>query len=242
MTLRLEPSVALRERRLERLLAERGLAPDDARLAGLVEDALLVGSLALAGAQVSWDEARGSRREQAGPEALVALRRARRAVEPQAALSVEALKTWHEAIAGPVGFRRSERPPDGAHHAAGAGRPAAAPPAFIESRLAALAEWLDAPGSAELTPEQKAALALARIVEIRPFDDANGRVSRLAADHLLRRAGLRPPILVAGDEARLRAALQAAFRLETGPLVDLVREASRRALDVMIQSLERRLV
>jgi fido (protein-threonine AMPylation protein) len=85
-------------------------------------------------------------------------------------------------------------------------------------------------------------VALARIVEVHPFDEANGRVARLAAAHVLRRAGLQAPILVGGDRARLQAALEAAHRLETGPLVELVREASGRALDVMIQSLERRLL
>ena len=44
---------------------------------------------------------------------------------------------------------------------------------------------------------------------------------------------------MAGDAPRLRAALEAAFRLETEPLVALLVEASGRALDVMIQSLER---
>ena len=62
-------------------------------------------------------------------------------------------------------------------------------------------------GPRDLTPDQAAAVALARLVEILPFDDANGRVSRLAASHLMVRGGMRPPILVAGDAPRLRAAL-----------------------------------
>jgi hypothetical protein len=52
------------------------------------------------------------------------------------------------------------------------------------------------------------------------------------------RAGARPPVLVGGDAARLEAALQAAFRLETEPLAGLLEEASERALDVMLQTLE----
>jgi hypothetical protein len=51
--------------------------------------------------------------------------------------------------------------------------------------------------------------------------------------------GRRPPILVAGDGPRLVACVQAAFRLDTEPLVSLLDEASDRALDVMIQTLER---
>jgi hypothetical protein len=236
MSLRLETSSALREKRLERLLAARGLRRDDERLAGLVEDAVLVGSLALSGTQVSWDEARAG-----SQPALVALRQARAAVPPSAPLTVAAILAWHGAVAGPSGFRRREPAPEDPRPAAQT-PPRGAPVAFIESRLADLAAWLEAAGGAELTADEKAAVALARVVEIRPFDDANGRVSRLAAAHLMRRAGLPPPILVAGDEPRLRQALAAAFRLETGPLVELVREASGRALAVMEQSLERGLV
>ncbi len=228
MNLRLEPSTAVRERRLERLLVERGLRRDDARLASVVEDAELVGSLALSGFPISWEEARALHDSKGGPRELLALRRARSAFPPQAPVSVATIRAWHAAIAGPVGFRREDLP--------------GAPAEFVESRLTGLVEWLEATGSDELRPEQKAAVALARIVEVRPFDDANGRVSRLAAAHLMARAGLQRPILAAGDAPRLRAVLEAAFRLETGPLVDLVREASGRALDVMIQSLERRLV
>lgn len=231
--LHLVPRLAVKERQLERLLAERGLPRDDARLATLVEDAQLVGSLALAGVSVSWDAARAAHATAAGNTALAALRRARASVAPEAPLSVAALQAWHAAIAGPLGFRRDDHPRDGAP---------VAPPEFIESRLASLAEWLEAAGSEELRPEQKAAVALARILEVRPFDDANGRVSRLAAAHLMARAGLPPPILVAGDAPRLRAAVAAAFRLETEPLVALLTEASGRARDVMIQALERRLV
>jgi hypothetical protein len=224
MSLRLEPSVAVREGRLTRLLAERGLSAGDAGLARIVEDAELVGSLELASLSISWDDARAAN----PPPPLQALRRARAAVSAGDRFTLAAVRAWHEALAGPVGFRQREA--------------AGARPEFIEERLASLAEWLEAKGVATLAPEQKSAVALARIVEIRPFDEANGRVARLAAAHVLRRAGQKPPILVGGDGPRLQAALEAAHRLETGPLVELVREASGRALDVMIQSLERGLV
>ena len=233
MSLRLEPSAAVRERRLAHLLAERGLGRDDPRLVSLVEDALLVGSLELAGAPVTWDEARGAGGAMVPPPVL-ALRRALRAVAPEERVTLGVVNTWHTALAGPVGFRRRE--------VADSGGEIGAPCAFIEDRLSSLFEWLEAAGSAELQPEQKAAVALARLVEIRPFEDANGRVARLAAAHLLARARLGPPILVGGDGPRLRETLKAAFRLETGPLVELIREASGRALAVMIQSLERGLV
>jgi hypothetical protein len=226
--LRPVPSAAAKERRLAALLAERGLAADDAGLAGLVEDAQLLGSLELAGLRFAWDEVRASRATGEGPPPVLALRRARAAVPREAPLTVPAVRAWHEALAGPVGFRTGERRREGAP---------AAPASRIEERLADLVDWIETAARRDLTPDRAAAVALARLVEILPFDDANGRVSRLAASHVMERGGLRPPILVAGDASRLRAAVESAFRLETGPLVELLVEASGRALDVMIQTL-----
>jgi Fic family protein len=225
---RLPPGAALEEGRFAALLEERGLRPDDPELAGIVEDAQLLGSLELAGLRFTWDEVRASRVSGRGPEEVLALRRARAAVARDAPFTVAAIRAWHEGLAGPVGFRRGERRREGVP---------AAPAERIESRLAALGDWLAGAGTRDLAPHQVAAVALARVVEILPFDDANGRVSRLAASHLMVRGGMRPPILVAGDAARLRASLEAAFRLETAPLVELLTEASRRALEVMVQTL-----
>ena len=229
--LRPVPSAAVRERRLASLLEERGLKPDDAVLAGLVEDAQLLGSLELAGLRFTWDEVRASRTTGEGPREVVALRRARAAVPRDAPLSVGAVLAWHEALAGPVGFRRGERRREGAP---------TAPPERIPERLATLADWIEVAAARDLKPDQAAAVSLARVVEILPFDDGNGRVSRLAASHVMVRGGMRPPILVAGDASRLHAALESAFGLETEPLVALLVEASGRPLDVMIQTLSAR--
>jgi len=238
MGLRLEPSAAVREKQLERLLADRDLRSDDAGLASIVQDAQLVGSLELSGISVSWEEARAARGADGGPPELLGLRRALAAVAPRELVSVEAIGVWHAAIAGPVGLRRLDLDPG---RPSGAGAPwPSAPAAFIASRLETLAEWLAEAGSRDLSPEQAAAVALARIVEIRPFDDANARVARLAASHLMVRGGTRPPILVKGDAPRLRASIEAAFRLETEPLVALLVEASGRAAQVMIQTLSAR--
>jgi hypothetical protein len=229
--LRLQPSAAVKEKRLAALLEGRGLYPDDAGLAGIVEDAQLLGSLELSGLRFTWDEVRASRVAGEGPAEVLALRRARAAVPVDAPFSLAAIRAWHEALAGPAGLRRSARERDGIPPA---------PAELVEGRLATLSEWLEVAGPRDLTPDQVAAVALARLVEILPFDDANGRVSRLAASHLMVRGGMRPPILVAGDGPRLRAALESAFRLETEALVALLVEASGRALDVMIQTLSGR--
>jgi Fic family protein len=143
------------------------------------------------------------------------------------------LLAWHRAATGSAaGLRRVERER--------AGGPPPAPAALLPGRMEILTEWLAAPSGRELKPAEAGALVLARVVELQPFDDGNGRVARLAAAHAVQRAGGRLPILVAADRPRLEAALQAAFRLETAPLAELLQEASERALVVMVQTLEGR--
>jgi hypothetical protein len=220
----------VRERRLATLLAAGGRTADDPVLRAVVEDAQLLGSLELSGFDFDWAAVRDSRATGVGPEAILAWRRARAAVEPRGPLTVAALRSWHAALLGPLGFRRESRERDGVPPA---------PPELIESRVALLETWLGARSGQDLRPEQAAALAMARLVEVLPFDDGNGRVARLAASHLMAGGGRRPPILVAGDGPRLVDALQAAFRLETEPLATLLEEASDRALEVMIQALEK---
>ncbi len=215
--LRLAASAASKERRLASLLAARA-RDDSGALADAVREAQATGSLGLAGMTPDREQVRG-------------LVRAASAVDSAAPLTVDALLSWHRAAIGPGRLRSTE--------AARAGATPPAPPEFIASRLAIFEQWMNAPSAAELTASQQGALALARIVEVKPFDDGNGRVSRLAASHLMVRAGARPPILVAADAARLENALQAAFQLHTEPLAALLEEGAERALDVMIRAAER---
>lgn len=226
--LRLSASAALKQRRLVSLLEGRN--HDAARLEEAVEDAQLLGSLELAGFCFTWGEVKASRRGELAPEPIASLRRARMAVDPAAPFSVEALLAWHSAATGVEGrLRAGERLREGG--------PPPAPSEFIRGRLAILEQWLGVDSGRELKPAQQGALVMARIVEILPFEDANGRVARLAASHLMLRAGARPPILVGGDAPRLARALELAFQLVTEPLCALLDEASERALDVMIQTL-----
>lgn len=207
--LRLAASAAAKERRLGALVAEG--APE-AVLVEAVRHAQAEGSAALSGL---------------APGDAALLLRAASAVDPGAPLGVDALHAWHQAVTGARGLRThpAERP--------GATPPS--PPEFIAGRLAILEQWMNAPSAAELTPSQQGALALARVVEVRPFEDGNGRVSRLAASHVMVKAGARPPILTAADGPRLLNAMQAAFQLHTEPLAALLEEAAERALDLMIR-------
>ena len=211
--LRLAASAASKERRLSAVLGGR---PPGAALDQAVRAAQAEGSLSLAGLP---------------PGDVAPLLRAIAAVPPTAPLTAGALETWHRASTGARGFRTTE--------AERAGTAPPAPPEFIASRLAIFEQWMNAPSAAELTASQQGALALARVVEVRPFDDGNGRVSRMAASHVMVKAGARPPILTAADAPRLMQALQAAFQLHTEPLAALLEEGAERALDLMIREAER---
>lgn len=229
--LRLSSRVGPKESRLARL--RRGHGEEDAALHEAVRRARVLGSLELAGFAFTWDEIGAAASGGRAPEPALRLLAATRAVAPEAALDRRALLAWHAAVTGgPGGFRRGELPR--------AGSPAPAPARFVESRVALLEEWLAAPSGRALAPAQRAALVLARLLELRPFDEANGRVARQAASHAAVQAGGRPLILVGADRERLEACLQAAFRFEMEPLSALLEEASERTLDVMIQVLEGR--
>jgi len=229
-SIRLVPSAVLKERRFAALLGGRD--PRIPLVADAIGDAQLLGSLELAGFAFSWDQVTASRRGEPAPEPIAWLRRARSAADPQAPLSSAALLSWHATATGTgTGLRTSA--------SARLGGPPPSPPEFLRERLVSLEEWLCSDSGRELSAAQQGALALARLVEILPFEDGNGRTSRLAASHLMVRGGVRPPILVGADRARLEECLQAAFRLSTEPLVALLEEASERALDVAIQALDR---
>jgi Fic family protein len=211
--LRLSASASLKEKRLASLLD--GRSPPESRLVEAVENAQVLGSLELAGVPATHAEP---------------LFTALRAVDPAAPLTVAALRSWNAALTGGTGvFRTSARSREAG--------PPPSPPGFVAGRLALLEEWLNGESGRELKPAQQGALVMARIVEVLPFEDGNGRVARLAASHVMVRAGMRPPILRGADEGRLREALQRAFRFETEPLCLLLEEASERALDVMIEAL-----
>lgn len=213
---RLGPSAALKERQLQGLVGEGSAVPESA-LRDLA-DAQLLGSLELSGFAISWDEITADRNGAPVPEAAAVLRAASRAVNPAAAFSVEALETWQRALFGASVYRDEAVGPGAA-------------------RL--LADWMVAPSARSLSPARQGALVLARLVEIRPFGPGTGRLSRLAASHVMVGAGARPPILVGADRERLDAALREAMSLATESLVALLDEASGRAVDVLLQSLRR---
>lgn len=229
--LRLGASPAAKEKRLAALLGERD--PADPFLRAAVEDAQVLGSLELSGLPATAEQVAAARAGRPAPAPVQGMVRALGAVDPSEPVTVRALRAWQVALTGGPGALRQRE-------ATRAEGPPPAPARFVESRLQILEQWLPAESGRELKPAQQGALVMARIVEILPFDEGNGRVARLAASHAMVRAGARPPVLVGSDAARLQEALRAAFQLQTQPLCALLEEAAERALDVMIRTLEPR--
>jgi len=231
--LRLRANPGLKQRRLAELSERAGsAAAADAR--EQLADAQVLGSLELAGHRFRWEEVRAARRGAGGPREIVGLQRAQAALEPGSAFRAVHLLEWHRAALGGGALRTASRERESG--------PAPAPPELIAGRLEILEQWLSAASAGELTPAQAGALVMARVLEIAPFDDGNGRVARLAASHLMVRAGGPPPVLVGADAPRLQAATGAAFRLDTEPLAALLEEAGLRSFDVLSQALERHLL
>jgi hypothetical protein len=204
-----------------RALEERLKGRDEASLRtlrGLVEDAELVGSLALAGIDVEWEAVRAGT---LSPPAA-ALRRAQR-------LFPFDLLALCNAVSDGEGLRR-----EALGRAEG---PPTAPPERIEPRLQALGSWLEAGSVAALPPPAAAGLVLVRVLEISPLARANGRLGRLVAAYVMASRGELRPVLVAADRDRLTHAVLAAFAMNTAPLVTLLAEASDRAADVMLQAI-----
>jgi len=230
--LRLRANPGIKQRRLAELTERAGaVATADAR--EQLEDAQVLGSLELAGCRFSWEDVRAARRGAGGAAEIVGLQRAQGALDPGATFRAAHLLEWHRAALGGGALRTATRDREGG--------PPPAPPELIAGRLEILEQWLSAASAGELTPAQAGALVMARVLEIAPFDDGNGRVARLAASHLMVRAGGQPPVLVGADAPRLRAAIEAAFRLDTEPLASLLEEAGLRSFDVLLQALERHL-
>ncbi|HET8647234.1 MAG TPA: Fic family protein, partial [Vicinamibacteria bacterium] len=167
--LRIATSAAVRERRLASLLAGRDA--HDPRWRWAAQDAQVAGSLALSGIDVTAAEVAAARSGAPAPPAVQALLRALAAVEPASPLSVEALCRWQAVVTGGPGALRTgelER----------AGGPPPSPARFVEARLRMLEKWLAEESGRELKPAQQGALAMARVVEILPFPQGNGRVAR----------------------------------------------------------------
>jgi hypothetical protein len=100
--------------------------------------------------------------------------------------------------------------------------PAIILPKILDNAL----DWFRTQSFNEIHPVEQAALVLLRLCDLQPFPSHNLDSAVIASSFYTMRAGLPPVVLPVGDELRPRfdAALEAAFRMLTQPLVEAIAE------------------
>jgi len=131
------------------------------------------------------------------------------------------------------GFRKSSGGAGRAHEQALAHEPT--PAEHLDRAIESACLWFTAESFDELNPVEQASIVYFRLIEIQPFEQANGRGSLVAASLFTLRAGL-PPIIIRPEHSNaFRAALEEGVRMNTRPMVELIAEATHRTLAEMIE-------
>jgi hypothetical protein len=216
---RTQHEVELRAEQVWHAAQRAGREVDQARVAQLAASALEESNIA----RVSADERAAA--YLLGAARLVSAW----AAEPEAALTVERLIALYRTLSGAQTeenvFRQMEIEPLSRGH-----NPA---PAILLPRLLENAcSWFTAPSFAEIHVVEEAALVYLRLLDLQPFATDQEQTALLAASLYTERAGW-PPLIIYSDEAttaRYAAAIDAAFRMLTQPLVEFFAESLARTI------------
>lgn len=155
------------------------------------------------------------------------------AAEPGAKLSAARLIELNRTLAGAEAaaglWRKAEAAPLNESHAP--------PLAVMLPRLVENAfDWFSTEGFSEMNPVEQAALVYLRLLDMQPFATAQEPTALLAASFYTERAGL-PPLIIPADDATLEhynAALAAAFRMLTQPLIEFFADCLMRTINLML--------
>jgi hypothetical protein len=149
--------------------------------------------------------------------------------ESDAKLNVERLLELHRAVLGARPeeelLRKIEPLPITAMHDP---TPARLLPRMLDNAF----DWFTTAGFGELHPVEQATVVYLRLLDLHPFPVRTETTALLAASFYIERAGL-PPLVIFTDEATIgqyTAALDAAFRMLTQPLVEFFAEMLRRTM------------
>ena len=105
------------------------------------------------------------------------------------------------------------------------------PPQTVALRLDNLLEWVSGASGRDLETAPRAALFLARFLEISPFERANFRVAHLMLTFFAL-ADDQPPIWFEVEDAPgIREDVSRAFRFDTAPLTERIEGSLHRSLD-----------
>lgn len=113
-----------------------------------------------------------------------------------------------------------------------------ASPLEVPGRMAELVEWLDSVEARAAHPVVRAALFHHRFVEIHPFPDGNGRVSRMLMNVLLMRDGYVPAVIRQENRPAYYGALAAADGEETDPIVAFVADELAETMELYVRAVK----
>jgi len=90
--------------------------------------------------------------------------------------------------------------------------------------------WFQSESFAQMHEVEKSALMLIKLLDIQPFEEANGRILRVFSNFFLLKAGYPPAVIPASRGSEYVLAVQSALRFETQPIIDLIADATDRSL------------
>ena len=90
--------------------------------------------------------------------------------------------------------------------------------------------WFQSESFAQMHEVEKSALMLIKLLDVQPFDEANGRTLRLFSNFFLLKAGYPPAIIPASQASEYALAVQSALRFDTQPIIDVIADATDRSL------------
>ena len=110
-------------------------------------------------------------------------------------------------------------------------------PDEVRAEMPDLIQWYrDEEEKAEMHPAMLAAIFHYRFVTLHPFDDGNGRMSRILMNMILMRAGFVPAIIRVAERAEYISSL--AIAQEGGsiePFIELVANDTKRSLELLVK-------
>ncbi len=99
-------------------------------------------------------------------------------------------------------------------------------PEVVENAM----DWFSAESFHQMHEVEKAALMLAKLIDIHPFEEANGITIRLTSSFYLLQAGYPPAVLSGSKAGEYAIAIENAIRFHTQPLINLLTDSVYQAL------------
>ncbi|MEP7270098.1 MAG: Fic family protein [Acidobacteriota bacterium] len=148
-------------------------------------------------------------------------------------LDLGRLMELHNALTGKAtlenGFRTKEGSRLGEYHDP-------APPSIVPRLVDNALDWFQTPSFGEIHPVEQATIAHLRMLDLQPFASMNAEIAHLTASFYTERAGLPPLVLFSGKEevTQYEGAREAAFRMLTQPLVELLSNSLVRTIRMVL--------